>query len=162
MTTMQARDAIERDVVDRLAVDLPGVDVLEVLVVGRADAATLRVTVDHAGGVDHGLCVDVTRSLEGAGLRDRFAIEVSSPGLEPPLRTLEHFQRALGRRVQVRVESDAGALRARTGTLIAVDDNELSLATASGVTTVSRSAVRRARMLEEAEQTADNVAGGSA
>lgn len=159
---MQARDAIERDVVDRLAVDLPDVDVLEVLVVGRADAATLRVTVDHASGVDHELCVAVTRVLDAAGMRDRFTIEVSSPGLEPPLRTTEHFSAALGRRVQLRVEGDGGGLRTRTGTLLAVDDDTLSLATSAGVTTVSRSKVGRARVLEQADETADNVAGGTA
>lgn len=159
---MQARDAIERDVVDRLAVDLPDVDLREVMVVGRADAATLRVVIDHPKGVDHELCVAVTRALEAAGLRDNFAIEVSSPGPEPPLRTTEHFLSALGRRVQVRIETDAGNVRARTGTLLAADDEEISLATTAGVTTLQRSVLRRARVMEEIDETTHDVAEGAA
>lgn len=163
---MQARDAIERDVVDRLAVDLPDVDLLEVTVVGRADAGTLRVVIDHPDGVDHELCAAVTRALDNAGMRDRFALEVSSPGPEPPLRSTEHFARALGRRVQVRVETEGGALRTRTGTLLAADDDSISIATSAGVALVPRASLRRARALEvgsnTADLTADNAAGGDA
>jgi ribosome maturation factor RimP len=167
MTRMQARDSIERDIADRLAVDLPDVDLLEVVVAGRADSAMLRIVIDHPNGVDHGLCVDVTKSLDRAGLRENFGIEVSSPGPEPPLRTTAHFTRALGSKIRVRVETNSGALRARTGTLLAVDDETLSLATTKGVETLQRTLVRRAHLLEEsgaegAIHVEDNVTGGPA
>lgn len=150
---MEAREAIEREVEARLAAALPEVDLLEVTVVGRAGGGTLRAVIDHPRGVDHALCAAVTRVLDEAGMLDRFGVEVSSPGPEPPLRRTEHFRRALGRRVQLRIEAEDGAIRSRTGTLLAADDESLSLATSAGVATVPRSAVRRARVLESQPDT---------
>ena len=50
--------------------------------------------------MDHALCERVTDVLREY-LRE-YSVEVSSPGLERPLRTREHFEAAQGRRVQLR------------------------------------------------------------
>jgi len=76
---------------------LPGV---EVLAVELAGPTRFTVFVDHADGVDHALCARVT-----AVLRDylsEYAIDVSSPGIERPLRRQEHFRNAIGRQVTLR------------------------------------------------------------
>jgi ribosome maturation factor RimP len=144
---MEGREVIEREVEERLAAALPEVDLLEVAVTGRGAAAILRAVIDHPRGVDHALCAEVTRVLDRAGLLDRFSIEVSSPGPQPPLRATRHFRRALGRTVQLRLVAEDGALRTRTGTLLAVDDESVSIATGTGVMQVARTAIRRARAL---------------
>jgi ribosome maturation factor RimP len=56
--------------------------------------------VDHAEGVDHALCARVTDVLRDY-LRE-YAIDVSSPGIERPVRTPEHFRSAIGRQVTLR------------------------------------------------------------
>ena len=76
---------------------LPGV---EVLAVELAGPARFTVFVDHANGVDHALCARVTDVLRDY-LRD-YAIDVSSPGIERPVRTPEHFRNAIGRKVMLR------------------------------------------------------------
>lgn len=76
---------------------LPGV---EVLAVELAGPDRFTVFVDHANGVDHALCVRVTDVL-GEYLRE-YAIDVSSPGIERPLRKPEHFRNAVGRTVTLR------------------------------------------------------------
>ena len=86
---------------------MPEVDLLELSVL-PAQGGTLRLVVDHPDGVDHGVCADVTRALDRAGLLDDYGAEVWSPGPEPPLRTPEHFRRAVGRRVKVRAEAADG------------------------------------------------------
>ena len=146
---MEGREAVEREVAETLAAAMPDVDLLEAVVVGPRGAGTLRVVIDHPAGVDHDLCARVTKALADAGMLDRYAIEVSSPGPEPPLRTTEHFTRALGSRIQIRIETEAGSLKSRTGSLLAADDESLSLATAQGVLTVPRATVRRAKALEK-------------
>ena len=55
---------------------------------------TLRLFIDHPDGVTLGLCERVTHAL--ADLRERYALEVSSPGTERPLSKPQHFQRFLG------------------------------------------------------------------
>ena len=76
---------------------LPGVEVLALELTGRE---RFCVYIDHAGGVDHALCERVSSVLRP--YVDRYSIEVSSPGLERPLRTREHFRAAEGRRVRIK------------------------------------------------------------
>lgn len=151
-TTATGHEAIELEVEAQLARELPTVDLREVQVVGAATSGTLRVVIDHPDGVDHELCVATTRALERAGLRDRFGIEVSSPGPEPPLRTSAHYRGAIGRRVVLRVVNE-GATRARSvnGTLTSVDPDRVEVATADGPTWISTGAIRRARVVGGSE-----------
>src|SRR5262245_62425731 len=60
----------------------------------------MTVFVDHPQGVDHELCERVTEVLRDY-LND-YAIDVSSPGTQPPLRRRPHFERVVGRTVSVR------------------------------------------------------------
>jgi len=76
---------------------LPGV---EVLAVELSAPDRFTVFVDHAEGVDHALCARVTDVL--AEYRREYAIDVSSPGIERPVRTPEHFRNAVGRTVTLR------------------------------------------------------------
>jgi ribosome maturation factor RimP len=143
---VDAREAIERRVETALAAALPEVDLLELSLSGRE---MLRVVIDHPAGVDHGLCADVTRVLAEDGLLDRYGVEVWSPGPEPPLRTPEHFRRAVGRRVRLRADDDAGR-RSYTGTLVAADDRALRLSLGDSEVEVPLASVRKARALETA------------
>jgi ribosome maturation factor RimP len=146
---MSAHQDIERRVVDALAAATPEVDLLELSVL-PAQGGMLRLVVDHPGGVDHGVCVDVTRALERAGLLDEYGAEVWSPGPEPPLRTPEHFRRAVGRRVKLRAEA-AGGRRSFTGTLVGADDRAVRLSLGDSEVEIPLSEVRRARALEATE-----------
>jgi ribosome maturation factor RimP len=92
---------LTRDVIQRVDGTLPGVEVLAVELTGPE---RFCVYIDHAGGVDHALCERVTDALRDY-LRD-YSIDVSSPGLERPVRTREHFSGAIGRRVALRTSSD--------------------------------------------------------
>jgi ribosome maturation factor RimP len=86
---------------------LPGV---EVLAVELSAPDRFTVFVDHAEGVDHALCARVTDVLRP--YLAEYAVEVSSPGIERPLRTPEHFRNAVGRTVSLRTESRKKRLRA--------------------------------------------------
>ena len=110
-----------REVSSRVERSLPGVEVLALELSGPE---RMTVFVDHPQGVDHGLCQRVTDVLRDY-LSD-YAIDVSSPGTEPPLRRRPHFERAVGHTVTVRTADrkrvrgrlvDAGerALRVETG-----------------------------------------------
>jgi ribosome maturation factor RimP len=79
-----------------------GLPEVEVLAVELSGPERFTVFVDHPQGVDHALCERVTGVL-GEFLRT-YSVDVSSPGLERPLRRREHFRNAVGRRVQLRTE----------------------------------------------------------
>jgi ribosome maturation factor RimP len=88
---------LEHDVRERVESALPGVEVLAVELSGPE---RFTVFVDRAEGVDHDLCARVTDELRDY-LRD-YGVDVSSPGIDRPLRTLPHFRGAVGKRVRLR------------------------------------------------------------
>src|SRR5690242_17278075 len=90
---------LQREVARTVESGVPGV---EVLAVELAAPQRFTVFVDHPEGVDHALCERVTDVLRDY-LRE-YSVDVSSPGLERPLRRPEHFRNAVGRRVQLRTQ----------------------------------------------------------
>ena len=140
---------LERRVERALEERMPEVDLLQLTVL-PAQGGTLRLVVDHPSGVDHEVCVAVTKALADAGLLEEYGAEVWSPGPEPPLRTPEHYRRALGRRV--RVETGAsGSRRSFTGTLVEAGDASLRLSLADGDVEIPYTDVRRAHAFEDEE-----------
>jgi ribosome maturation factor RimP len=89
-----------REISRTVTTAIPGVEVLALEITGRE---RFCVYVDQPGGVDHALCERVSGILRP--YTDRYAIEVSSPGLERPLRTREHFQAAVGHGVRLKTSN---------------------------------------------------------
>jgi ribosome maturation factor RimP len=151
-TTTMAHQAIEHEVEALLARELPDVDLREVQIIGPAVSGTLRVVIDHPDGVDHQLCVATTKALESGGFRDRYGIEVWSPGTEPPLRTIAHFRDAIGEMVALRVVTEgAGRARSVSGTLTAVEEDRVEVSTADEPQWIPTRAIHRARVVERSE-----------
>ncbi len=144
---MAVTDEIERRVETALAAALPEVDLLDLRVV-REGGGMLRLVVDHPDGVTHELCASVTRVLDEAGLLEDHGAEVWSPGPEPPLRRPEHFRRAVGRDVRLRVEREDGTTSV-TGRLVDADDHAVRVELADGVVEIPFERVRRANAVEE-------------
>ncbi|MBK9178897.1 MAG: ribosome maturation factor RimP [Acidimicrobiales bacterium] len=82
----------------------------------------VRVLVDRPGGVDLDALSAATRAVSGAldaadPIAGRYTLEVSSPGLERPLRTPAHFEQALGATVAVRTRPGSEGERRVRGVL---------------------------------------------
>jgi len=87
----------------------------------------VRVTVDQPGGIGMDAIASLTRTLSRAfdeqdPIDGHFTLEVSSPGLERPLRTAAHFARAVGTEVSVKSRDERGSAVRRRGTVVAADD----------------------------------------
>src|ERR1700748_1128682 len=96
-TTLEKEHQLQDEIAPRVGHDLPGVDVLAVEL---QTPSRFRVYIASPEGVDHALCGRVTDVLRDY-LRE-YSVEVSSPGLDRPLRRREHFEAALGHRVKLR------------------------------------------------------------
>jgi ribosome maturation factor RimP len=112
-----------REVSSRVERSLPGVEVLALELSGPE---RMTVFVDHPQGVDHGLCERVTDVLRDY-LKD-YAVDVSSPGVERPLRRRPHFERVVGQKVSVRT---ADRKRVR-GQLVGAGERTLRVETGKG------------------------------
>ena len=100
-TQPQKERELYREVSRSVTSAIPGVEVLALELTGKE---RFCVYVDHPGGVDHALCERVTGVLRP--YLDRYSVEVSSPGSERPLRTRDHFARALGHRVKLKTTGE--------------------------------------------------------
>jgi len=93
----------------------------------------LRVTVDRPDGVDMQAIAATTRALSRAlddadPIAGRYTLEVSSPGLERPLRTPAHFRWAIGREVAIKTIATFDGPRRVAGTLVDAGDDHITLA----------------------------------
>jgi ribosome maturation factor RimP len=148
---------IQADIESRLASSDPDVEVLLAEVLG---GRSLRVFIDHPDGVTLEVCERVTLQLND--LRERYSLEVSSPGSERPLTKPAHFRRFVGRRARVRTrhlrplasESElpsdqSHASKSFTGELVGASEQEVTLAADGGVIAIPYSEIRRSNLVEE-------------
>jgi ribosome maturation factor RimP len=140
MATLRER---QEQIEERLADVEPDV---EVLLLETANASTLRLVIDRAGGVDLELCERVTSHLRDILLET--GLEVSSPGPERPLTKPDHYRRFIGRRARVRTREDHGGRRSFTGELVGASDAEVTVAADTGVVSIPYSDINRSNLLE--------------
>lgn len=125
----------------------------------------LRLYIDHGGGIGCDECQAASRLVSdwldalgeealggwpgGGWLRGGYTLEVSSPGLDRPLVTPEHFARHLG--AQVAVESreplDTGGRRRVSGRLAAADQHRVQIEAEGGAFAVAYANMARARLV---------------
>jgi ribosome maturation factor RimP len=132
---------LQAEIEAQLAPAEPGVEVLLAEVAGD----TLRLFIDHPDGVTLELCERVTHAL--APQRERYALEVSSPGTDRPLTKPDHFHRFLGRRARVRTRDARDGHVSFTGELVGATDAEVTIAVDDGVVSIPYSAIARSNLV---------------
>jgi ribosome maturation factor RimP len=123
----------------------------------QVSSGLVRVTVDRPGGVDLDTLAEANRVVSRAldeldPVAGRYRLEVSSPGVERPLRTPAQYARALGETVLVRLHPGAGATRRMQGTLSGADETGFTLEAddlPDGSVRLDYGAVERARTVFE-------------
>jgi ribosome maturation factor RimP len=158
--------ALQTDIEGRLAASEPEIEVLLAEVLG---GRCLRVFIDHPEGVTVAMCERVTMLL--GDLRERYSLEVSSPGSERPLTKPAHFRRFVGRRARVRTRhprplrqdaehqtaarpsdrrsQDVRSASSFTGELVGASEEEVTLAADGGVIAIPYSEIHRSNLIEE-------------
>jgi ribosome maturation factor RimP len=139
----EKEQTLEREISGKVAEALPGVEVLAVELTGPE---RFTVYVDRPEGVDHALCEQVTRVLWDY-LRT-YSVDVSSPGLERPLRKPEHFRQVVGRRVKLKT-AERSKLR---GEVRRADDDAVTVAADSGEVNIPYEQIVRGNLIDEREQ----------
>ncbi len=134
---------IQAEIEARLAEVEPDVEVL--LAELRGD--TVELYIDHPDGVSLDLCERVTHLL--GHVRERYSLEVSSPGRERPLTKPANFHRYLGRRARVRTREARDGHKSFTGELVGASDNEVTIAAATGVIAIPYADIQRSNLVEE-------------
>ena len=135
---------LEREVTRTVEGGIPGTEVLAVELLGPE---RFCVFVDHPQGVDHALCARVTDVLRG--YLDRYAVDVSSPGIERPLRKPSHFRNVIGRRVAVRTGVEIDGRRRFRGEVTAAGEQALTVRVGEDAFDIPYEAIVRANLIDE-------------
>jgi ribosome maturation factor RimP len=117
------------------------------LSVRRGRTQLVRVVADRDEGIDLETCALVSKELSRMLDADdpivgRYTLEVTSPGLDRPLRTPRDFRRVLGRKVRVVL-----ALGQHEGTLEEVGEDRVRLVTQSGPVEVALAEMTNAKVV---------------
>jgi ribosome maturation factor RimP len=132
---------LQREVGQRVEEALPDV---EVLAVELQSPEHFTVYVDRVGGsVDHALCERVTDVLRDY-LRN-YAVDVSSPGPERPLRKPSHFRNALGRKVALRTDNR----KRLRGEVVSADERRVTVKTANEDVVIPYEEIVRGNLIDE-------------
>jgi len=134
---------IQSQIEERLAASAPDVEVL----LAELSDGVVRLFIDHPEGVTLAVCERVTELL--SELRERYALEVSSPGRDRPLSKPDHYRRFLGRRARVRTRDARDGHRSFTGELVGASDSEVTIAADTGVVAIPYAEIARSNLVDE-------------
>ncbi|MBI2238665.1 MAG: ribosome maturation factor RimP [Actinobacteria bacterium] len=134
----------------RPVVESAGLELVEVTFRKEGGRRILRVTVDREGGVDLDTISQtserVSRRLDLEGFEPGpYSLEVSSPGIERPLRSPLDFERRVGERVKVKTAQPVGGSRTHAGALVSADAEAIVIATDGGELRVPYADIASAR-----------------
>ncbi|GHE20955.1 ribosome maturation factor RimP [Halomonas urumqiensis] len=122
-----ALHALIEPVVSAMGFELWGIDFLS-----QGKHSRLVIFIDHDNGISVEDCADVSRQV-GAVLdvedpvRGEYRLEVSSPGLDRPLYTLDQFERYQGHDVALKLRAPFEGRRKFQGLLAGVEADEVLL-----------------------------------
>jgi ribosome maturation factor RimP len=138
---------VDAEALVRPVIEGEGLELVDVTFGREGGRRILRVTIDRDGGVDletiSRLSGKVSRRLDLEGFEPGpYALEVTTPGIERPLRRPQDFRRAVGQRVSVKTSD--GVLE---GELRAAEDDAIRIAAAEGERRVALDAVAAARTI---------------
>jgi len=109
-----------------------GLELVDAEIVGAGRARTLRLTVDRPDGVDLDALAaashPVLEALDGVeALAGPYSLEISSPGLERPLRRPRDFPRFVGTTISVKSHEVVSGARRHRGVLVEATDDGVVL-----------------------------------
>ena len=133
-----------REIAPQVEQAIPGVEVLALELSGPE---RFTLFIDHPQQVDHALCERVTDLLRPY-LRE-YTVDVSSPGVERPLRTPAHFERAIGRRVALRTATDIDGRKRFKGEVVAATPAAIRVATGDDEYEIPYDTIVRGNLIEE-------------
>ncbi|MDR5861155.1 ribosome maturation factor RimP [Halomonas eurihalina] len=114
-------------VVTAMGFELWGIDYLS-----QGKHSRLVIFIDHAQGVGVDDCADISRQVSAVldvedPIAGEYRLEVSSPGMDRPLFTLEQFERYAGHTVAVKLRTPFDGRRKFQGLLAGIEGDEVLL-----------------------------------
>ncbi len=138
-----------QDPVEALGYELVGIEYLS-----SGKSATLRVYIDRPQGILVDDCARVSRQVSAVldvedPISENYQLEVSSPGLDRPLFTPEHYERFQGCEVNLRTRLKVGDRRKFKGVLIGLEGDQVVLRVDGEPVALEWDNIERARLVPD-------------
>ena len=133
------------------SIDVYGYELIHLELVGRESSRVLRLFIDAPGGITLDDCAFVSQQVGRLldvedPIPSRYTLEVSSPGIERPLARREHYENAVGERIQLSTMIKCGGRKNFLGQLVKVVDDSIVLEADGTSYTIDLTNVRQAKL----------------
>ena len=133
------------------SIDVYGYELIHLELVGRESSRVLRLFIDAPGGITLDDCAFVSQQVSRLldvedPIPSRYTLEVSSPGIERPLARREHYENAIGERIQLSTMIKCGGRKNFLGQLVKVVDDSIVLEADGTSYTIDLTNVRQAKL----------------
>ena len=131
-----------------------GYELIEIEYQPNPKYGVLRLYIDSEQGIDIDDCSEVSHQISALidvedPLPGKFNLEISSPGLDRPLRKLEDFEKFAGQRAQVKTAMPLDGQRNFKGRLAGIDNDVLLLECDDKLVRLAVSAIDKARLIPD-------------
>ena len=132
-----------------------GYELVGVELIGQGKGGSLlRVYIDHEDGINMDDCVQVSHQVSGVldvedPIRERYRLEVSSPGMDRPLFELAHFARFAGHKARIKTRSMLEQRHRFTGMLKGVEENIVLIEDDGTLYRIPIEEIEKARLVPE-------------
>lgn len=126
-----------------------GIELVDITYRREQGGMTLRLLVDNPDGIKVNECEELNNFLgealdkEGA-ISERYILEVSSPGLDRPIRTDRDFERVMGKELNITTYEPVDGTKTHSGKLIGMDKENIVVESNGVSTVIPRAKIARA------------------
>lgn len=129
-----------------------GIELVDMEFSSKQNRPILRIYADRPTGINLDDCAMVSREIGNLLdakdlLQSRYVLEVSSPGLNRPLKKEKDFLRAVGQKIKVKTAVPLKGCRNFTGVLKSFESNTLQLKLDDTVVLISEKDVKKANLV---------------
>ncbi|MDP3790352.1 MAG: ribosome maturation factor RimP [Candidatus Omnitrophota bacterium] len=133
----------KNDIIDKIKVIISnilqrnGIELIDITYRRESGGNVLRISADTENGITIGECAKMNEVIsealdESNIIEDKYILEVSSPGLDRPLKTKNDFLRAKGKKIRVHTYMPIDNKKEFIGNLEDANEKEASVLTDSG------------------------------
>jgi len=133
-------------------IEQENLELVELDVTIKPPHSFLRIYVDKIGGINIDECSHLSQVISDYLdtediFQNRYTLEVSSPGVERPLLSLNDFRRKKGKRVKIYIKRPYGISTEITGEIMKVTEKEVILKVQDKEETISRDIITKGKII---------------
>lgn len=128
-----------------------GMEIVDITFRREQEGLVLRILADTPEGIKVSDCEELNKFLSETldkedVIRDRYVLEVSSPGLDRPIKTDVDFERSVGKHLEITTFEAIDGRKTHDGILVGMDKENIVIELNGVSTVISKNVIALARL----------------